>query len=515
MPTVKGIISRGYLPKELPPAFTSEICGNVLSINRSSLPNDFNNDRLSKNVIHNLLIRVNSRRRLGIPNPTNFFRLACFVENNWISLINIANQSTISRTTPISLRPPNRALSPRIHSRLRAEQKTLIRSKSRYILTADINRFYHSIYTHSISWAIHGKAIAKAKRKSSQLPGNRLDKLIRNSQDGQTIGVPIGPDTSLLVAEIILSRIDSNLVRRGFGNALRFIDDYEFGCDSLVQAEDTRAYIQELLFEYELNLNMDKSNIIELPIPIESMCISQLRAYELNTPSAFIQENKLIHYFGLAFSLLRECPTESVLKYAINRLRGIIVFSANWSIYENLLMQVSVVDPSTIGPILNQIVRYRDMGYKINLHLVGEVFHSIIEKHAQLGHSSYVAWAIWTLIVLNIPIQDSSASKALYMKDSVVVILVLDARAKGLISKNVDFSSIQSYMTTDDLYEEQWLLAYEANVKKWLQSTTAIDHVKKDKCFHFLKRNGVYFYDDTLSRKIKYKPYEPPADEEY
>jgi hypothetical protein len=70
-------------------------------------------------------------------------------------------------------------------------------------------------------------------------------------------------------------------------------------------------------------------------------------------------------------------------------------------------------------------------------------------------------------------------------------------------------------MTTDDLYEEQWLLTYEANVKKWLQSTTGIDHVKKDKCFYFLKTNGVYFYDDTLSRKIKYQPYEPPVDEEY
>src|SRR4030042_6274506 len=185
MPTVKGIISRGYLPRELPPAFTSESCGTALSTNRSSLPNDFNNDRLSKNVIHNLLNRITRRRRLGIPNPTNFFRLACFVENNWNSLISIANKSTISRTTPISIRPPNRALSRNPHPHFRAEQKTLIRAKSRYVLTADINRFYHSIYTHSISWAIHGKANAKAQRNNKRLLGNRLDKLIRNSQDGQ------------------------------------------------------------------------------------------------------------------------------------------------------------------------------------------------------------------------------------------------------------------------------------------------------------------------------------------
>jgi len=111
--------------------------------------------------------------------------------------------------------------------------------------------------------------------------------------------------------------------------------------------------------------------------------------------------------------------------------------------------------------------------------------------------------------VLSVPIDDDAATRAASMNDSIVAILMLDAKAKGLISSSVNFNHFQSYMTTDDLYGGQWLLAYEANIKNWLPSVTGRDHVNRDKCFSFLKTNGVYFYDDTLSGKLKFKRPEP------
>jgi glycosyltransferase A (GT-A) superfamily protein (DUF2064 family) len=83
-------------------------------------------------------------------------------------------------------------------------RRAQLRSTSRYILQADINRFYPSVYTHSIPWAIHTKAVAKSNRGDGYI-GNRIDRLVRNGQDGQTMGIPIGPDTSLLIAEILLT----------------------------------------------------------------------------------------------------------------------------------------------------------------------------------------------------------------------------------------------------------------------------------------------------------------------
>ena len=51
-------------------------------------------------------------------------------------------------------------------------------------------------------------------------------------------------------------------------------------------------------------------------------------------------------------------------------------------------------------------------------------------------------------------------------------------------------------MSADALYDEHWLLAYEANVKSWLPS------VRSRSCscrpqFRFLKSRKVFFYDQS------------------
>ncbi len=70
-------------------------------------------------------------------------------------------------------------------------------------VVTDVSRYYGTIYTHIIPWIIHTKVIAKAKRKDLTLLGNLLDKKLRESNSGQTLGIPIGSDTSLVIAEII------------------------------------------------------------------------------------------------------------------------------------------------------------------------------------------------------------------------------------------------------------------------------------------------------------------------
>ena len=523
IPTVDGIIARGYLPKELPPAFTSAICGSVLANNSLVLPNQFIHGRQSsKCTAHNLLTRGSLRRRLGIPNPIHFFRLAHFIVDEWTQLTNIAAKSHMSLSNPVWQEGP-RAIGRTAEEvfKDRDIRRARIRSKSRYLLRADINQFYHSMYTHSISWAVHDKVTAKAKRKPSELLGNVLDGLVRDCQDGQSTGMPIGPDTSLLIAEIILTANDLELFSRGIKNAFRIIDDYEFGCESLSEAEQTREALQELLYNYQLVLNSEKTHIVELPVVIEALPISQLRAYQFNSRNPINeikQHNEIMHYFDQAFAFSREYPDDAILKYAIAKLSrlSLLVLQANWPFYQNLLLQCAIVEPSTMDIVLGELIRYRDSGYSLDLDHIRDVFNKIIGRHAPLGHGSEVAWALWGSIVLDVSISDDNANKSVSMNDSIVAILMLDARKKGLISSNIDFKRFQSYMTTDELYGDQWLVVYEANVKGWLPSLDKIDHVDQDKCFAFLKKEGVYFYDDSVSGRIEYKPpRQPPAVEGY
>ena len=92
--------------------------------------------------------------------------------------------------------------------------------------------FFPTIYTHTIPWALHTKPVAKANKgkgkKSPQLLGNLLDIRCMSLQDGQTIGLPIGPDTSHILAELIRVAIDLELHSQlsSWPPGFRYVDDF-------------------------------------------------------------------------------------------------------------------------------------------------------------------------------------------------------------------------------------------------------------------------------------------------
>lgn len=94
---------------------------------------------------------------------------------------------------------------------LRDDFRIDLSSRREEYVSADLRSFFHSIYTHSIPWAIYGKAWAKipANRGYTHY-GNVLDLLSQNLQGAQTIGLPVGPDTSRLLAEVVTSGVDES-----------------------------------------------------------------------------------------------------------------------------------------------------------------------------------------------------------------------------------------------------------------------------------------------------------------
>ena len=83
-----------------------------------------------------------------------------------------------------------------------------------YIGITDVVDCYGSIYTHSISWALHGKNIAKKEKDNKELLGNKVDKIIRDMCNGQTNGIPQGSTIMDFIAEIVLGYGDTLISSR-------------------------------------------------------------------------------------------------------------------------------------------------------------------------------------------------------------------------------------------------------------------------------------------------------------
>lgn len=148
------LISRGYFPRELPPAFTTQLYGELIKKNNASLPKEFdlNSKVKSKPVIHNLARPGSLRRKLSIPNPLNYYQVASILEQNFARIENNLLKTNFSLSRPQIKEDSERAIDRLKWLNDLPEYRAKIQATSRYILKTDISTFYPSIYTHSIPW---------------------------------------------------------------------------------------------------------------------------------------------------------------------------------------------------------------------------------------------------------------------------------------------------------------------------------------------------------------------------
>jgi predicted transcriptional regulator len=134
-----------------------------------------------------------------------------------------------------------------------------------YLLTTDITDCYGSIYTHSISWALHGKSYAKTHRKNTSLIGNIIDTHIRDMSYGQTNGIPQGSVVMDFIAEMILGYADIELsnklndARINDYQILRYRDDYRIFINNPQDAEQIMKFLSEILIGLGLKINVHKT----------------------------------------------------------------------------------------------------------------------------------------------------------------------------------------------------------------------------------------------------------------
>lgn len=513
MTTLLELLRDGYFPKELPPPFTTTSFANFIDSNYPSLPRSFRPKKfgfkkhynIALNSEHNIARIGTLRRRLGIPNPITHFRLCEEIADHWYAIDSHIQGSQLSVSKPIKdyrTGGYRRALITTCGPSMTSYLRTKYRMGAKYLLMTDIAEFYHSIYTHSIPWAFYGKTYAKTHRNDLRLTGNRLDKFTMNCQDGQTIGIPIGPDTSLVLAEILLTRVDRTIAPKlkqlkGF----RQIDDYELCFSKLKDAEIALNEIESALSDFELHVNPKKTKIEPLPLALENYWATWLRNFKLGKTKRE-QRTNLISYFSRAFEFANENPELSILRYAIARLRSTKIDSGNWQLFQNLLLQCVSSEPGTLPYVLELYVRFYNQGYNITTDQLEEVLNSQIQYHAPLGHGSEVAWSLWGAIAFQVSLHSASASAVSNMEDSIVSLLALDAEQHELFLDHLNKRKWTQYMTKEGLDGEQWLLSYEANIKGWLPSLRGGDHVADHKCFKYLKANNVQFYDISLAAKV-------------
>ena len=282
-------------------------------------------NKLLRNKVHDYiryeaLLNVKVFRPIGIPHPESHLVQCLALKRHWNEIVEHCAKP---------LRPASRIFVRRLRDKQVFEMNYRARDRFRneetdiwnrmgahFLVKTDISNCFPSIYTHSVPWAIHGLDQAKRNR-DIKLPGNLLDRTTQGTRDGQTNGIIIGPHTSNVISEIILTKIDLEMNKKGYKQFTRHIDDYEFPAKTYQEAEDFIREIGMQMREYELVLNEGKTEILPLPIPREVNWIRELNRFQWSSDDDCIHFGEVSSFMDLALELAHKAENLAVLNYAI------------------------------------------------------------------------------------------------------------------------------------------------------------------------------------------------------
>ncbi len=323
-----GLVDYGLFSEKLPPCFTSKglsaYAPNIL-LKPTTEKDSKNLDKTFKKRKHDFiryepLHAVNIPRQMGVPHPESHLVQCLALKQHWATI----KGHCAKPKTPVSRLFVRKTSSERVF-RMNYKGKEHFEHEeidiremmgAHYVVYTDISNCFPSIYTHSIPWALHGRSKSK-KCRSVLLAGNLLDKATQGIRDGQTNGILIGPHSSNVVSEIILTRIDYEMTKKGYERFSRYIDDYTFYAKTYDEAEKFIHDLGMQLREYELVLNDRKTEILPMPLPIQKDWVRELNNFRLPAKGATVRFGKVRSLLDLALKLAHGAETYAVLNYAI------------------------------------------------------------------------------------------------------------------------------------------------------------------------------------------------------
>lgn len=502
------LLKFGLFPERLTNIFSSESFGDWALAN---LPGHSLDCVTSCSTFY-LTRNNNAPRILSIPNPMAHCRTTKIIVENWEEIEN-SIYWTSATALPSMLIPNENNKNQRVFSMdgydKRKDQELVELQRqlgAKYMASVDISMFYPSIYTHSFNWAVLGINHPDARKPISSNWGCQIDRSLMNAQERQSKGIPIGPDTSSIIAEFILAKIDTELSTKY--SYVRYIDDYKCFCKTKEEAENFIKDLSNHLSDYKLHLNSKKTKISDLPKALTDSWVRKLKS-DIDWDEVTSKEkNSLLSFLDLASDLALEHPDESSIRYAAKVLVGKPI--KDWNTYQILLgyflnltylypyvadIAVNLVDTgiNTFGQRSNEIKRQAQ-----------EFVNVFLIEHSAYKRSDALVWSILLAISHDLELTDIDSLVDHYEKDACSTTLLYFYTIKNRAStKKFDelFKSLNS-QSENELgagkkadYGDMWLFIYEySRINGFSLSIEGLEKARID---------GITFLSPDINKVVK------------
>lgn len=262
-----------------------------------------------------------------------------------------------------------------------AFMKKHILSRGKYYkLYLDISNFFHSIYTHTISWEVN---------ENKKDIFDNLDMLMRTQNNNETKGIIIGPYSSGLFSEIIMSKIDRKILDFIKNNKfdvsyVRYVDDIEMYSDNKIELDKCLSKIEKELLKYKLDVNHSKTSVCEFPF-LQMITQSSKNVYQLKER---LLSNKYDDDLEKVEDIIMEINNSlqnghSNAKYLLSVLKSLVNDNDIFEGIDDHIMWI------LIDYLLNVIFKYQILTEIVSLLII-----SILDKYEQIDKIQFIDKAI-------------------------------------------------------------------------------------------------------------------------
>lgn len=518
---LKALLSNGYFPKELPPVFTTKDFGShadailedwhaakVFEIKGAKDFGKIGGKKFRSKYSYKKIPsadpeviskpkKLYERRNIHVTHPIPQALLTKELAENWAKVQKWLSRQKYSEDEIHVSDRYERAIKG-INFPIHRAKTSYLEATSDWLIKTDISRFYPTIYTHSIPWAAYGKERVKSALKTYEGTfADRLDLLVRSCNRNQTVGVPIGPETSRILAEIISSRIDFDFSAQ-LGDLPgevvdRLQDDWTVGAATLEKSEKILSVISSCYREYGLEINGSKTSISHILASDQESWKSEISAF-LSHRRGGLYRSRLGEFLTLCLRLQLEYPSAPVLNYALSIIEGRRFDPKDIEVLESFLLKAAVIAPISMDRVCRIILNIDHTSGGLSKERLAKRFTNLAERHFENGALFEVIWLLYTLRGLKKPIKSSKIMKyAENAQSSSIRLLLLDMTSKGLCVTPAPTEKWEDEISEQRILSDwSWLAAYEGIRKGWLKDKQG---VMAHPFFKAMNDRDVVFYD--------------------
>jgi Reverse transcriptase (RNA-dependent DNA polymerase) len=517
------LVRTAYFPRELPPSFTtkhfSEYCAKNFAVIASSAK-----DLAGLNTTYDTFTAPrnrNTRRNFAIVHPLGQLAVSIIITQNKSQIAKMISADAASFYRVTEDKTKQLAFEG-LDFQGWKEDKNKLLSEYPVVLKADISRFFYTLYTHSIPWAIFGKEKAKklyfAKDKKFLAHwSNQLDKALQSCQSRETFGIPVGPDTSRIIAELLLSGITKEL---GFPQtslslqSLRLVDDILIGYDNVDDAKRLLLEMRAKFWAYNLQLNDTKTMIVDSRTEFAENWEHEFDTLQIRRKDALRQSKDINRLLDYALSLSAKTNESSAAKIAAARIGRCKPFDENFSLALDSIFRLARDYSDCIGMLSEFLINSAAKIKLLNLEKrVERGLKRLVSFHSKRNHDYEVVWCLLSSSSYSIKwsTEDLNIDEGLPQPTTLAMLGLLNER--NLLSFKFSSLNWRSKIKALGPMSNYWLPYYEAVRRKWTSDKTMVAAVNTHKILNGMLNANVTFLENNILnaaslnlRKRSFKP---------